>query len=514
MPRKLTMSELQQIIYRLKMGVKIRAIHKELGTHRTIIRSLKKTAETLGWLKSDSLLPSEEMIQAVVSKKEKKHHPLDIFRADIEQWLTKEMSFTVIHKLILEKLSCSYTALRNFIHHNFPKITRPVMIRNHLIGEIADVDFGYVGLCYDPAQKRKRKAWVFSMRLRYSRKAFRKIVFEQKAKTFFKCHILAFEYFGGIPEKVCIDNLKAAVLKICWDAPAVLNKAYRRLAEHYSFFITPCQPYTPRQKGGVESDIKYIKKNFLPYFLEKQKQKGIEIPAIDAFEASLEGWTCSVSDTRKIGGVGISPNDLFEEEKKHLRSLPEKRWDIVDWKCLTIGSDWRVRYDNVWYSVPYTLIGKEIALSAGQETIRIFSEGIEVALHERSFQKHAYARNPLHAPPKQEDVLQCSRFGLLSQAERIGIFVLEVTEKLLSDPVHEDLRPARRLLSLGEKYGKERLLKACERAIYFQTVNYGTVKTILIKDLDKQPWKEEKTGFLEEKFKFARTTNYFNEGVF
>jgi transposase len=507
------MSELQQIVYRLKMKSKIRAIHKELGFHRTIIRSLKKTAEELGWLDPESPLPTEEVLQATISsKKAKKSHPLEIFRNDIEQWLEKKMSCTVIHRLVLEKVSCSYTTLRNFIHKTFPKTFQPIMIRKHLIGEIADVDFGFVGLCYDPEQKRNRKAWVFSMRLRYSRKAFRTIVFDQKESTFFKCHILSFEYFEGIPEKICTDNLKAAVIKACWSSPAVLNKSYRQLAEYYSFFILPCRPYTPRQKGGVENDIKFIKRNFLPYFLEKQKQKGFDVPSIDAFNIALEAWTNSVADTRIIGGVGFSPNKLFEEEKKFLASLPEKRWDIVDWMCLTVRVDWRVRYDNVWYSVPYTLIGKEISLCAGQETIRIFSEGIEVALHKRSFKKHDYVRNPLHAPPEQENVLQCSRFGLLTQAENIGPLVLEVVEKLLSDPVHEDFRPARRTLVLEKKYGKERLQKACERAIYFQSISYFTIKSILVKELDMQNWKHEK-AYQEEAFKFARTTNYFKEGV-
>jgi hypothetical protein len=513
MPRKLTMSELQQIVYRLKLKSKIREIHKELGVHRTIIRSLKKTAEEMGWLNPESLLPTEEVLQTVISsKKAKKLHPLEIFRTDIEEWLEKKISLTIIHKLVLEKVPCSYTTLRNFIHKTFIKTLQPIMIREHIIGEIADVDFGYIGLCYDPEEKRNRKAWVFSMRLRYSRKAFRTIVFDQKESTFFKCHILSFEYFGGVPEKICIDNLKAGVIQACYRTPAVLNKSYRQLAEYYSFFILPCRPYTPRQKGGVENDIKFIKRNFLPYFLEKQKQKGINTPCINALNTALDEWTYSITDTRIIGGVGHSPNELFKEERKSLNTLPEKRWDIVNWKCLTVGADWRVRYDNAWYSVPYILIGNEISLCAGQEAIRIFSKGVEVAIHKRSFKKHDYVRNFLHAPVEQENVLQCSRFGLLSQAEKISPHVLEVIEKLLSDPVHEDLRPARRTLVLEKKYGKDRLQKACERAIYFQSISYFSIKSILIKELDKQDWMDKKI-YQEKTFKFARTKNYFKEGV-
>ena len=76
-----------------------------------------------------------------------------------------------------------------------------------------EVDFGYLGLTYDPDTRCNRKTWLFSGRLRHSRLAWREPVFDQKAPTFFRTHMHAFEYFGGVPSTAIPDNLKAAVLK-------------------------------------------------------------------------------------------------------------------------------------------------------------------------------------------------------------------------------------------------------------------------------------------------------------
>ena len=79
-------------------------------------------------------------------------------------------------------------------------------------GEEAQVDFGYLGMSPDDTGKRK-KTWVFNMRLSYSRLDYFEKVYDQKVETFIAAHIHAFEFFGGIPEYVKIDNLKAAILE-------------------------------------------------------------------------------------------------------------------------------------------------------------------------------------------------------------------------------------------------------------------------------------------------------------
>ena len=64
-------------------------------------------------------------------------------------------------------------------------------------GEVAQVDFGFVGCVIDPATSQPRKTWAFTMVLGYSRHQFAELVFDQTIPTWLLCHQLAFEHFGG-----------------------------------------------------------------------------------------------------------------------------------------------------------------------------------------------------------------------------------------------------------------------------------------------------------------------------
>ena len=210
----------------------------------------------------------------------------------------------------------------------FSKENRPSHAPEAISGEIADVDYGYLGLVYDPKLKKNRKAWVFSMRLRFSRVAFRELSFDQNAASFFTAHVRAFEYFGGVPQKIVIDNLKAGVIHASHTDP-LLNKSYIKLAEHYNFIISPCAPRTPQHKGGVENDFKYIKNNFWSFFSAKQREKGREIPWSDELPDALAAWGRDIADKRKVAGLDETPEALFLQEIKALKQLPLERWDPI-----------------------------------------------------------------------------------------------------------------------------------------------------------------------------------------
>lgn len=138
-----------------------------------------------------------------------------------------------------------YTAVKKYVR----KIRgREVFVRVHTsAGQEAQVDFGYVGRTKDDAGRMK-KTWVFNMRLSYSRLDYYEKVYDQKVETFINCHINAFDYFGGIPEVVKIDNLKAAILEANFYEP-VYQRMYRDFAGYYGFKPMPCRVYHPNDKG-------------------------------------------------------------------------------------------------------------------------------------------------------------------------------------------------------------------------------------------------------------------------
>jgi transposase len=501
------MTEYRDIIKRIRLGMGNREIQRDTGIHRTIIRSLRAIAEVEGWLDADKALPTEEQIQRVregAQGKKQSHHPLYAYIEDFRGWVKAEHSYVVMHQLIRERFACSEATIRRFVQKYFPSRPRPVMRRPTAPGQHMEVDFGYLGITYDPDSRRNRKTYVFSGRLRHSRLAYREVVFDQKAATFMLCHINAFEYFGGVPAMAIPDNTKAAVIQASYQDP-LINRVYHELAEHYGFLISPCPPYQPRKKGGVENDIKYIKGNFWPLFKEKQKALGRETPRYDELVRELKRWTQEVSEQRLIGGVGRTPREIFEsEENCALKELPSCRWDPVSWGCPRVGDDFLIQFEKAFYSVPYQYIGFRVVALGNRQTVRVFADSAEIARHPRAERPWQVVRNPLHAPPELEEYMNSSTEGLIRWAYRTGAAVGQVAEIILGDKVVDGMRPTRALLRLAGKYSAERLARACERALRYQTASYRSVKNILAKKLDALPISDSTEPSGQKVFRFQR----------
>jgi transposase len=516
--KETSMTEIRSVIQRLRNGQSQRQIHRDLHVHRSIIGELHEIALSHQWMNTDIPMPSDEDIATALARKKDTvlaAHPLDPYKEQIEQWHKQGISSVVIHRLLQDKCSCDIQVVRRYRQKHFPKKIEPVMVRSTVSGRDIEVDFGELGRFFDDEGNPKR-VWLFSLRLRHSRKAYREIVLDQTLQTFLMGHVHAFEYFNGVPTNCILDNLKAGVIKSTIDNDQI-NRSYQDLAEYYGFIISPCLPRTPQHKGGVEGDVKYAKGNFLPYFIETSKEKGILVPTIRSLIEALDKWTEEVADVHIVQGVGKSPQEIFcSEEQKVLNPLPKQRWEPTSWAQCTVRRDWRIMFNSSYYSVPFHLIGKKVEVCATSTFVRIFHENKEVALHERATKKWDYKRKTEHAPPAHEAVLNCSREGLLVLAEAIGPFTRQLSEEILSHPSVDKLRPVRHLLQLATKYSKERLEIACQRAFNCRLFAYSNVKNILEKELDSQSIDPEEVSKVInlDKYRFCRNLDEYRSETF
>ena len=154
------------------------------------------------------------------------------------KWLEEDLSGVRIHEKLQEKgVKVGYSTAKDYICQIKKKDN--IFIRIHTFpAEEAQVDFGYLGCTL--YKGKKRKTWVFNMRLPYSRLDYCEIVYDQRVETFIRCHIHAFNYFGGMPRCVKIDNLRAAILKANFYEP-IYQELYRNFASHYGFHPLPCR---------------------------------------------------------------------------------------------------------------------------------------------------------------------------------------------------------------------------------------------------------------------------------
>lgn len=504
------MIELRDLILRLRRGEGIKSLHRTTGRHKTVLRRLKAIADGQKWTHEGTPVPTESEIQALwmenappEGRESGKPHPLDAIKDEIDGWMAEKYSFVAIHRLAAKRVPCSETTVRRYIQSRSKDLPKPVIPRIAHPGEVMEVDFGLLGLVWDDQERRNRKAWVFSGRLRYSRKAYRRIVFTQDQGTFFDCHIAAFEWFGGVVAQVVPDNLKAAIVKASHEEPLV-NRAYRALAEHYGFAINPCLPRTPRHKGGVESDMKYVQSSFWPLFREREKALGHEVPRFSEANRALEDWNLTISETRVIGKVGSTVPELFATEQPLLAALPAERWDPVTCAHCSVGPDWRIQYGKSFYSVPYRFIGTKVLVVGSRNTVRIFAGTAEVAVHSRAKKPWAVITVTDHGPPNAKEYLTTSTKGLVMAAHGIGPHVGMMAEAILADRAVDGIRPLRALNRLRERYSPQDIDSVCLRLATAGIASYGSVKNEL-------KYAQEKRQ--AESFRFARATGYFDPGA-
>jgi transposase len=349
-------------------------------------------------------------------------------------------------------------------------------------GEIAQVDFGDVGLLWDPDEQRERKAYVFVMVLGYSRQMFARVVFDQRVETWLELHVQAFQALGGVPRVIVPDNLKAAVIRAAFGCASVstLNRAYRELARHFGFKIDPTPARSPQKKGKVEAGVKYVKRNF---FRSHKDQRDAE-----KLQAALQRWLAEIAGQRIHGTTRQSPAVLFEEvERAKLLPLPPTPWKPVAWRSGLVHRDAHVLIEKALYSVPWRLIDKKVLSRVTQTSVEIYLDDVRVATHDRAASGQRKTHDE-HLPPERRELRHRSPDHWIERAQKlgqdVGSYVLEVLD---SDRELSQLRAVQQIVLCLEKVPVERASAACRRAQFYANYTYLGIKTILAKGLDQEP---------------------------
>jgi transposase len=353
-----------------------------------------------------------------------------------------------------------------------PKVTVRIEVKP---GDEAQVDFGYVGLLLDPLTGRRRKTWVFVMTLSWSRHMYVEFVFDQTVETWLRLHQQAFAFFGAVPRRIVLDNLKAAIVQACFEAP-VVQRSYQELAEHYGFLLAPCRVRTPEHKGKVESGVHYVQRNLLASH---------DFADIQAANQEALVWIEQVAGQRIHGTTRQKPLVQFQEvEQAAMLPLPSAPYDLAVWKQVVVGRDCYVNFEKSYYSAPYRLVGQEVWVRGGLTSVRIYCNHKWEATHPRAKQPGERYTVFGHLPPEKVAGLTTTRETCAAQAAEIGPSTAEVVTRLLAQKPVDRLPMVKRLLRLADKYGVLRLERARRRALQFEEYTGQTIRRILEKGLD------------------------------
>lgn len=400
---------------------------------------------------------------------------LEAYKDQIQEYRDKKLSAVLIYEELSKTpdFKASYAALCRYIKKAFPKEVEAFGVQQTLPGEVVEIDFGEVGV-YPGNDGKKHRTFGFAVILHYSKKRYYGIVQDQKLETLCREMTNAFTYFGGVPEKVKVDNMKTAVLKN-QHYHLELNQNFLEYAYHYGFAIVPCTPYSPEQKGGVEGGIKYLQGNFIP---------GRTFINLTDMNRKCREWMEAVNN--KVHGTTKKiPSRVFEIEEKHkLLSLPEEGFSFFNRCERVVGLNCHIHFANNYYSVPFSYAGKTVSVRWNERIIRIIYQGEEIALHERNTGGLGnFVTERVHLPA--DKIYSEKEFMLRHETKmaQIGTNACRYFTMLLAKQPkywHQTLRP---IYGFVPEYGETAVDRALGRALLYGALDTRIIRNILEKKL-------------------------------
>lgn len=409
---------------------------------------------------------------------EKQFHPrkstsrtskLDPFKNDILRMLEAyPYTATQVFQHICEQgFTGSYSIVKRYVRKVRPRRLPAFLTLSFTPGECAQVDWGSYGSV--PVGSTRRRLSFFVMVLCYSRMMYLEFTVSQTMEHFLACHQKAFDFFGGIPPKIMVDNLKSAVLKRVVGQDPVFNPKYLDFARHYGFTIAPCNVRKGNEKGRVENAVGYVKKNFLA---------GLQIPDFRAIQPAASRWMDSVANVRIHGVTRKRPLDLFQEEQPSLQSLPVHPFDIATVSQVRASSQFRVTLDTNRYSVPAEFAGARLLLKTYPDRLCLYFEDKLIARHDRSYDRFQDFEDPDHPKEllvqrkKARDQKIFMRFLALSP--KAHQYYRNLEQRRLN-PLHH----VRKIVALSEIYPREAVNRAMEDAHHFQAYSSEYITNLL-----------------------------------
>lgn len=221
----------------------------------------------------------------------------------------------------------------------------------------------------------EQKVYVFCMRSMASGGAFHRAYPHASQQAFLEAHELAFEYFGGVFKTLRFDNLSSAVKKILRGYEREQTERFIAFRSHWGFESEFCTPGQGHEKGGVEGENGYYRRNHM-----------VPVPKVGNWE-ELNAMLLAGSqqdEQRLIGGRSLTVGAGMCQEREHLLPLAEEGFDLAGVHFADVNGKGCVRVLTNFYSAPVP-VGTEVQAKVHAAYVEIWHKGKSIACHDRCF---------------------------------------------------------------------------------------------------------------------------------
>lgn len=514
--REVRMMDIEQVMRRWLAGESIRAIARSTGLARNTVKRVVKLASE-GGIKPGDSWPEEAKLRAIREGIGRPGGPecgeaeqiLLGRKEQIQHWLKRDrLLLTKVHELLArESVIVSYSSLHRFAskHCEFGSASSVTVRRlEGQPGEVAEVDFGRLGLIHELGSQQPRLVQAFIMTLGYSRLSCVIPVFRQDQVTIIDCFERALEFFQGCPRRMVIDNVKACVDDADPYTPR-LTRTFLEYAAHRGFLPDPARPRHPKDKPVIENSVRYVRERFF---------KGETFIDLDDVARRALRWCRDIAGRRIHGTTRCVPIEIFEsEEKAVLLPLKAAPFDPPRWVECKVHPDHHVRCDHALYSLPTRWIGCRVDVRADRALVRIYSRGELIKTHARQKRGGRSTDFTDYPDGRAPYAMRWPDF-YRHKAREVGSAAGDFTDRLLEGEFPwSRLRQAQKLLGLADRYGADRLNAACRRALGFDLVDVHRLQRILEQGLESDATPDPVVGRQTQlDLRFLRPSHHFVQG--
>jgi transposase len=448
-----------EIVQRRQSGMSLRVIAEELGISRG------RVARVLARVQAQ-----REGRAAPSPRRRPRHSIIDPFEPILKELLAKYPNLTTeraLQELQARGFTGQYTVVRQRIGLLRPRAPRaPVPRFETGPGAQAQMDYGVYDV--DFTREGRRRVYLFSYLLSYSRRQYLHFVESMDLPTTLREHVHAFHHLGGVARVCLYDNFKAVVLRHDADG-AFYNPKFLAFATHYGFRPQACRVRRPQTKGKVERQF---------HFVETSLFNGRTFESLTHLNEATAQWLQSLADVRSLRDFKESPLQRHAVEQAHLLTLPTCDFDTAQVAYRHVNVEGYVTHRLNLYSVPWSHIGQVLPVRVTESEVIIYSIGLEEiarhALLPRSTQgtRQTHKSHRPTADPAERALLLRQRFG------ELGPIAVQFLDGLLAKQIQGKLQ-AQQLLALVAQYQKDDVHQALERAVRFGAFSLAAVRRIL-----------------------------------
>ncbi len=394
----------------------------------------------------------------------------------------KGVTLELLHLEYLEQHPDGYRYTQFCEHYRrWCKRQRLSMRQVHRAGEKLFVDYaGAKPKVVDRRTGEVREVELFVAVLGASSFTYAEATESQRVADFVASHTRALEFFGGVPELVIPDQLKAGVTRACRYEPG-LQRSYDEWGQHYGTTLLPARPRKPRDKAKVEVAVQVVERWILARIRNETFFSRTEL------NQRIRGLLDDLN-ARPMRAYGQSRRERFEQlDRPALRPLPAEAFELAEWKHAKVNLDYHVEFERHFYSVPHPLVHERVELRATATSVEVLHKGRRVAVHRRDPMPGAFTTEPAHMPKAHQKHLAWTPTRLIDWGRSVGPETEVLITAILADRPHPEqgYRSCLGILRLAKQYGNERLEAACKRAVVVRARSYRHVHSILKSGLDR-----------------------------